>query len=360
MKPHALHLLAATLGCGSGELAEGAPRVAQGSASSGERAVPVMYASSPGPIATVPEAPDPFAQLLPRVEQRAVPIVGRRVLLSWTTREQAEEIAAGGPLLSRVESPLHGPSGFDWMLDANVAKGQKLAKLLFRDHYARKRFAWPNAYATASGAGGGRYGSVLMRIELREDALILDLPMERVLTVDNREVPFAELEAKPERLAAVYWDEGAFREYVLVNESAIARVSSGTPEALAIFRAERELLVALATAAPQLSRHDQLLLTVVFERTLAFSKNPTIDQIRAMAREASEVAPDGLQFSFVPKAAFVASGAQRRLTNPGCKQKRSNDFSYHRISCVPDRRCRMVDGKCEITRTPVRELERRD
>ena len=347
MRPRPFHLLVATLGCSSGDLGDRPPRVAEGSASP-----PAVIAATA--ITAAPSGTARFEHLLPRVEQFAIqtPTIGRRILVSWTTREQADAIAAGGPFLSRVESPLLGPSGFDWMLDVNVAKGDKLARFVFQRHYARKRFAWPNAYATAFGRGGGRYGTVLLRVDLREDALVIDFPRRRVLTVDNQEIAFSELEARPERLAAIFWDEGEFREYVLVNESAIARVSSGTPETLDMFRRERELLDALADA-PQLSPEDELLLTLAFARTLAFSKEASVPQIRAMAREIRTMAreaidgfPDGLEFSFAPAGPFVASGPRPRLANPGCKLKAIKDISDIHSYCAPKTRCRYVGEKC--------------
>ncbi|MBL8742778.1 MAG: hypothetical protein JNK04_16835, partial [Myxococcales bacterium] len=132
------------------------------------------------PIDRVKEA---LAALDPRIVDEAH--IGRRVLYTWTPLKQAEAIQAGGRVLTLVESKSLGPAGFDFMLDDEVVRGNSLARLLFSAGFAKKRFAWPNAYATLLGSAGFRYGTSLLVVELASDALILDFANKKVFDVEN-------------------------------------------------------------------------------------------------------------------------------------------------------------------------------
>lgn len=161
----------------------------------------------------------------------------RRVLYTWTTGAQIDELAKSEVLLSRSESATYGPSGFDRVL-ADRPPGDALARLLRNEAYAKKRFAWPAPWATVSGLAGTPYGDRLVRIELGDDAIVL----RHVLSsgawdgfdMKGGRVDEATILAHPERLAAVYFvsdvsepGRPAFREYVLLNESQIAAWSYG-------------------------------------------------------------------------------------------------------------------------------------
>jgi hypothetical protein len=161
----------------------------------------------------------------------------RRILYTWTTGAQLEELAKGEVLLSRSESASYGPSGFDRVM-ADRPPGDALARLLGNEAYAKKRFAWPAPWSTVSGLAGTPYGDRLVRIELGDDAIVL----RHVLSsgawdgfdMKGAHVDEATILAHPERLAAVYFvsdvsepGRPAYREYVLLNESQIASWSYG-------------------------------------------------------------------------------------------------------------------------------------
>jgi hypothetical protein len=207
------------------------------------RAEPAASAvPSPAPSAPPSATPSPEAT---REEVRAflarhaidddAPV--RRILYTWTTGAQIDELAKSELLLSRSESATYGPSGFDRVL-ADRPPGDALARLLRNEAYAKKRFAWPAPWATVSGLAGTPYGDRLVRVELGDDAIVL----RHVLSsgawdgfdMKGARVDEATILAHPERLAAVYFvsDVGepgrpAYREYVLLNESQIASWSYG-------------------------------------------------------------------------------------------------------------------------------------
>src|SRR5258706_16215584 len=60
----------------------------------------------------------------------------RRTLYSWTTPEQIAELRAGKQLLSREESPVHGASYIDQVLEVLANRGDPTAKLLFTTGFA--------------------------------------------------------------------------------------------------------------------------------------------------------------------------------------------------------------------------------
>lgn len=351
-------LVMATMACSSGPPVELGRTEVTAPSSSGARGAPAVVPTVAAPT-TVPFPTDVAASTTPKLIERlraqAVDrtLVGRRTLLSWTTRNQAEEIVKGKPVLSYVESKTYGPSAFDWMLSEDLRTGSVLAQLAFHEGFAMKRFAWPNAYATALGAGAGRYGAVLMQFELKQNALILDFTSNKVFDINNREVPVEEAVAHPGRVAAAYWESSKpwaqFREYVILNTSAVEKVAFGTPEVLAVFDREKRLLNDLVTAWPTLSSEDQTQVLDHFSRTLAFASRGDIVMMKIFAREADEVPPDTLKLSLTPSTEFTLGPARQALKAPSCKVTKSYDFSYTRTSCEPTQRCVYFSGKCEIS-----------
>lgn len=280
--------------------------------------------------------------------------VARRVLYSWTTRPQAETIVAGGPLLTREESARFGPSGFDWAIDALVARGDALGKLLFHQGFAKKRFAWANGFATSLGGGGGRYGSVLLQIELEADSLVVDLTTKKVLTVTGEAASLKDLEAHPERLGAVYWEGPGYREYVIMNEASIAKVSFGTAEVLAVFEKEKSVLGQVDAALDRFDVSDSTALLKAFSRTLAFHPNAYRELVAELAREAKESPPDTLAFSFTPSTELTLGAVRPRLKNPKCTVKKTFDMSFSRTACLPADRCAFTaTGVCDVSRQPL-------
>jgi hypothetical protein len=59
-----------------------------------------------------------------------LPNIARRTLYTWTKREQVEVFAKDPTLLTRAESPEHGTSYFEQVLDLRAQKDDALAKLL--------------------------------------------------------------------------------------------------------------------------------------------------------------------------------------------------------------------------------------
>ena len=184
----------------------------------------------------------------------------RRVLYTWTTGAQLEELAVSEVLLSRAESATYGPSGFDRAL-AERPPGDALAGLLRDEAYAKKRFAWPAPWATVSGLAGTPYGDRLVRIELGDEAIVL----RHVLSTGawdgfdakGAHVDEATLLAHPERIAAAYFVSDvsgparpAYREYVLLNESQIASWSYGDAAGEKLLVDAAEMIERLPAAAP--------------------------------------------------------------------------------------------------------------
>jgi hypothetical protein len=218
---------------------------------------------TPTQSVAVGEAPSVIALLQARVvnEQR----YAGRVLYSWTTVEQVQELRAAGRVLLRTahDTPRGQlPSPFNRWLFARQNGSSitaHVAQLLLRDEVLmRRRYAWTSPYATVLGLGPRSYGTALIRLTLRPDALWLMLDPSRVgsefsaVDSDNRPVELSQVLSHPRQIAVVYHvrdreaPRAAFREYVLCNEAMIASWSVGTPEIAAEIADERALLQQLA------------------------------------------------------------------------------------------------------------------
>lgn len=155
-----------------------------------------------------------------------------RVFYTWTTPEQLAALRAGERVLSRERSPDKGHAGFDHLLSQltyqpGVDEDREVASLLFHAGYAKKRFAWHTAFGAILGLGAGPYGSVLLRVTLKPNAVISDFIAETAV-VDGKTVPARELGKFPERLGAIYYEGPGYHEIVLPNESMIEEVSANT------------------------------------------------------------------------------------------------------------------------------------
>lgn len=199
-----------------------------------------MSVNRPGPA----RSSDPDPELRWQLEKDAIYscCVGRRILYTWTTSAQIDELRKTRQLLSRTESPTKGRSRFDLLLEASQAPA---SRLLRQPGLSKRRFAWSNPWATRLGWGKDEtYGDQLIRVTLREGALIgifdASLPEPwRFADLDNNPVAMAQALSTPERIAAVYhvWRPApddrqglAFREYVLVNEAMIQQWAYGTSD----------------------------------------------------------------------------------------------------------------------------------
>jgi hypothetical protein len=240
----------------------------------GELGAPPARADSSAPIdaktpAEGPVTADELKALSSQLAAAAVVPgrVARPALYTWTTREQVDALARHPVLLSRSESPQYGAAYFDQVVYNRALGGDPLAKLLRTQAFARARFAWSAPWATVFGVGGERYGDELVRVTLKPEAWIAVLYTSQasweVVDLANRRVPVAQVLAHPERLAAVYFvhdqpvrgyalsmagpdERMGYREYVLCNESMIARYEVRSeavrrelalaPETVALFR----------------------------------------------------------------------------------------------------------------------------
>jgi hypothetical protein len=206
----------------------------------------------------------------------------RKTLYTWTTREQVEALARDRVLLTRTESPVHGPSRFDQVLAERAEGGNAIAQKLRTQAFARARHAWANPWATILGWPDETYGEELIVVELKPEAWTLVLTESssafQLFDADNHELPAPNALLHPERIGAVFFvndgpgrgpgstfargrmDSPAFREYVLCNESMIARWSIGLPAA-PVIAASADLVEKLVTAfhgkaPPSSSIHD--------------------------------------------------------------------------------------------------------
>ncbi len=117
----------------------------------------------------------------------------------------------------------------------------------------RFRYAWASAFPTARGFQGRSYGSSLVRITLRPDALVLRLdPSDarpfRLFDSTQREVALSRFDARRDRVAAVYHVRHApdvpvpFREYVVCNAEAVASWEIATEETCRELAVERAMV----------------------------------------------------------------------------------------------------------------------
>jgi len=176
----------------------------------------------------------------------------RRVLYSWTTDPQVEDLRKHGVLLTADASTGEFTSPFSATMFARAGI-DPIAKLLhLHPALVKRRYAWPAAWPTRVPLGAVEYGDALVRVVLRADAIVgrFDGDAWSFRTLDGQSVSEASIVADPSRLAAVLHVSFGYREYVLVNESMVEEWSVGTPE----IRAEIDDEIALLTIAME-ARH---------------------------------------------------------------------------------------------------------
>ena len=175
--------------------------------------------------------------------------VGRRVVYSWTTVAQIDELRADPTLLTRVanENDERGRAA-DFIL--SFAEVDDFSAILARPEYEAKRFGWTNSWATLLGWAGETYGDQLLEIRFKPEAFIGRLVTSTqewsFFDVDNHPVDAELVKAEPERIAAFLFVDDrdvvgcggsfgngvALREYVVCNESMIEGWSAFTPAIL--------------------------------------------------------------------------------------------------------------------------------
>jgi len=229
-------------------------------------ALALLAACRPAPPASrgarPPDAAAPEATLDPYAVDDDRP--WRAVLYSWTPPAQAAAMARDGVLL-RTSADDGAPTPFSELLarmERRAGAERDVARALLRDPALRRyRYAWASAFATARGFQGRSYGSSLVRVTLRPDALVLRLdpgdarPL-RLFDRDQNEAPVERFEALRHRVAAVYHVRRApevpvsFREYVVVHEAMVAAWEVATPLVCGELARERAMLSGLLAADP--------------------------------------------------------------------------------------------------------------
>lgn len=226
---------------------------------------------APSPVAVPeppPPAPDPSPSLAPYKVTNAAYV--RRVLYTWTTNDQIEELLRTRVLLSRTESPKYGRSYYDIVMDGRWLGGDKLASILRAAAFQKARFSWPAAWATFLGWPGEKYGDQLIEVTLKPEALVAMIRTStakwEVRDLTDAVVTEKEALAHPERIAAVFFvhdgisapsstasvrpstgdGREAYREYVLCNESMIESWSVGTEGIAKEIRASADAMDAAA------------------------------------------------------------------------------------------------------------------
>lgn len=220
---------------------------------------PAIVQSAEPAESRLPEANSEAQSLEQRLAKRAVADdkYAQRDLYSWTTPDQASALRKSKVLLVATAKSRGAPSPYSRLLSrlaGGQGKGAEIAKL-FVEHpgLTKRRYAWPSPFATAVPLGERSYGHVLVRIVLKNEAFLAKLdPLEdepfSFVDMNNVSVPLNEVLLQPERIAVVFHvrrkPEGGpkFREYIVCNETMVARWSLGTPHEQAVVVEETALI----------------------------------------------------------------------------------------------------------------------
>lgn len=185
----------------------------------------------------------------------------RNELYTWTSKEQINLLRNSSNLLLKSESATKGKANYDLVLDSLKNSGNQIAAFLLSPSFAKKRFAWPQPWATVRGYPNENYGDQLLRITFKEDAIFGSfIPAEgdtlfHFYSMKGKKLDPDFVMAHPERLAVVYFVNSKitrkteahyrgtysrhydkrtitapfpYREYVICNESMIREWSYGT------------------------------------------------------------------------------------------------------------------------------------
>lgn len=175
------------------------------------------------------------AALLPYARPLASPPPS--VFYTWTTDEQITDLDRDRVLLTRDRSPVNGTSFFERELAG--ATTDPIATLVRTKAFAKVRFAWSAPWATLRGWPGETYGQQLIGVTLKSEAWIAvyvsSTKTVTAIDLQGNAVPAKDALQHPERLGAVsFVHDGevgkGYREYVLCNESMIAKFSVGTDD----------------------------------------------------------------------------------------------------------------------------------
>ncbi|MFO0562995.1 MAG: hypothetical protein U0269_33550 [Polyangiales bacterium] len=167
----------------------------------------------------------------------------RQTVYSWLTPQRAQELAQHRQVLTATTHSGPYVSPFSRILARLQRRRDRVGAiahaLYVEPDLYRYRYGWSSPFATAMGFRGQPYGTALVRVDLRDDALVLRLDTQdpqlfRLFDREQREVPIDRFQQARARIGAVYHVRRggdvkvAFREYVLCNSAAIAHWSVGT------------------------------------------------------------------------------------------------------------------------------------
>ncbi|MEO6602933.1 MAG: hypothetical protein ABIQ16_23815, partial [Polyangiaceae bacterium] len=203
--------------------------------------------SPTAPCVVSPPAPPVFQSQA--VDPR---LVARRELYTWTTDEQAAALRSDQVLFTKSEQAGLGP-GYAFTYLSELANGcvdaeqQQLATVLGGELFAKKRYAWPEPWATRMGWPGEEYGGNLLRVLLKPEAWLVVLRGGVLSVVDltNQVVAVSEAVLHPERIGAILFvrdgaaggpacagtfvsGENGYREFILGNLAMVEEWSIGT------------------------------------------------------------------------------------------------------------------------------------
>lgn len=294
------------------------------------------------PAAATPSlepAPKP-PTLLERLDKRAVTDehFARRDLYSWTTPDQILGLRQTKTLLIATAKTRGAPSPYSRLLmklAEGPQPGRDIAKLL-SEHpgLTKRRYAWPSPFATAVPLGERSYGHTLIHVVLKDESLLIKLdPLEHepfvVMDQNNKLVVLADAARHPERIGAVFHvrrkpDGGPrFREYIICNESMIARWSVGTPHEKAVVAEDSALIAELlqsplvsalgkdaALDAASMWSHatDEPTLLDAWRSAIAFDSpkyKPSVKTLGAIATSLTAYDASGDPLDHVPSAIFL-------------------------------------------------------
>jgi hypothetical protein len=208
---------------------------------------------------------------------------GKKVFYSWTTPSQIKELRGDDDFLSRSESPTKGKALYDIILSDTAFDKYPMATILRREQFAKKRFAWIDGWATVMGWEGENYGDQLLKITLKDSAIVVAFYPYCDAPDSTFGKHFAYSDANGNRLsekyvlqhqnqiAAVYFSaikigsrtqtEGSYkpkkmdsteihyREYIICNEKMIEHWEYGTPSVKKKMNEEINFLNELSTYA---------------------------------------------------------------------------------------------------------------
>lgn len=203
----------------------------------------------------------------------------RNTFYSWTTEEQINDLRKTRTLLTKSKSDKGEYSIYDVSLRDPTLRNDDFIQVLLEERFAKKRYAWANSFATVMGWEEENYGHHLLKIVLRDSAIIgrfkriyekevlgfydlkgRKLSNDYVLKHTNRIAAIYHINSfkgsreqfhqkKVRRTSMEYTSKHSnestnihFREFVIVNEDMILNWSYGTEEIKEEIRYEIALL----------------------------------------------------------------------------------------------------------------------